>query len=42
MIRWKQAVDHFADFGMTFGNPILCATPIPMARMGTASRRRRT
>src|ERR1700759_5409225 len=21
MIRWKQAVDHFADFGMTFGNP---------------------
>ncbi len=21
MIRWKQAVDHFQDFGMTFGNP---------------------
>ena len=21
MIRWKQAVDHFADFGMTFTNP---------------------
>ena len=21
MIRWKQAVDSFADFGMTFGNP---------------------
>ena len=21
MIRWKQAVDHFVDFGMTFGNP---------------------
>ena len=21
MIRWKQAVDGFADFGMTFGNP---------------------
>ena len=21
MIRWKQAVDHFRDFGMTFGNP---------------------
>src|SRR6266702_4431841 len=21
MIRWKQAVDNFADFGMTFGNP---------------------
>jgi acetolactate synthase-1/2/3 large subunit len=21
MIRWKQAVDGYADFGMTFGNP---------------------
>jgi acetolactate synthase I/II/III large subunit len=21
MIRWKQSVDNFADFGMTFGNP---------------------
>jgi acetolactate synthase-1/2/3 large subunit len=21
MIRWKQAVDQFVDFGMTFGNP---------------------
>ena len=21
MIRWKQAVDHFPDFGMSFGNP---------------------
>jgi acetolactate synthase-1/2/3 large subunit len=21
MIRWKQATDHFPDFGMTFGNP---------------------
>lgn len=21
MIRWKQAVDHFTDFGMTFSNP---------------------
>ena len=21
MIRWKQSVDHFPDFGMTFGNP---------------------
>jgi acetolactate synthase-1/2/3 large subunit len=21
MIRWKQAVDHFPDFGMTFENP---------------------
>jgi acetolactate synthase-1/2/3 large subunit len=21
MIRWKQAVDHFPDWGLTFGNP---------------------
>jgi acetolactate synthase-1/2/3 large subunit len=21
MIRWKQEVDHFADFGLQFGNP---------------------
>jgi acetolactate synthase-1/2/3 large subunit len=21
MIRWKQSVDGFADFGLTFGNP---------------------
>jgi acetolactate synthase-1/2/3 large subunit len=21
MIRWKQAVDRFPDYGMTFGNP---------------------
>ncbi len=21
MIRWKQAVDHFPDFGLTFSNP---------------------
>ncbi len=21
MIRWKQATERFADFGMTFGNP---------------------
>ena len=21
MIRWKQAVDEFPDFGLTFGNP---------------------
>ena len=21
MIRWKQAVDKFPDFGLTFGNP---------------------
>src|SRR5262249_24980495 len=23
MIRWKQAVDRFADFGLSFGNPDL-------------------
>ena len=30
MIRWKQAVDEFPDFGMTFGNPDfreICANP---------------
>src|SRR4051794_41280309 len=21
MIRWKQAIDNFADWGLTFGNP---------------------
>jgi acetolactate synthase-1/2/3 large subunit len=21
MIRWKQSIDRFPDFGMTFGNP---------------------
>ena len=21
MIRWKQAIDEFADWGLTFGNP---------------------
>jgi acetolactate synthase-1/2/3 large subunit len=21
MIRWKQSVDNFPDFGLTFGNP---------------------
>lgn len=25
MIRWKQAVDQFPDFGMTFGNPDFAA-----------------
>jgi acetolactate synthase-1/2/3 large subunit len=32
MIRWKQATDHFQDFGMTFGNPDFVAYPRPMAR----------
>jgi acetolactate synthase I/II/III large subunit len=25
MIRWKQQVDSFPDFGMTFGNPAFAA-----------------
>ena len=36
MIRWKQAVDSFADFGLTFGNPDfvqICREPTaPRAR----------
>jgi acetolactate synthase-1/2/3 large subunit len=35
MIRWKQAVDGFADFGMTFGNPTSRATPRPTAPRAT-------
>jgi Thiamine pyrophosphate enzyme, C-terminal TPP binding domain len=29
MIRWKQEVDGFPDFGMTFGNPDFMPTPRP-------------
>jgi acetolactate synthase-1/2/3 large subunit len=29
MIRWKQATDHFQDFGMTFGNPDFVAYLCP-------------
>jgi acetolactate synthase I/II/III large subunit len=36
MIRWKQAVDGFPDFGMSFGNPISCAMPRPTARRARA------
>jgi acetolactate synthase-1/2/3 large subunit len=36
MIRWKQAVDHFPDFGMTFDNPDFVA----YARAHTANGRR--
>ena len=38
MIRWKQAVDGFADFGMTFGNPdfvALCARPMAPRAAGS-------
>ena len=38
MIRWKQAVDGFADYGMTFGNPDFVAMPRPMAPRAAASR----
>ena len=41
MIRWKQAVDGFADFGMTFGNPDFVryaeAYGAQATRVGTAS-----
>ena len=40
MIRWKQAVDGFADFGMSFGNPdfvaLAAAYGIRGARVATA------
>jgi acetolactate synthase I/II/III large subunit len=36
MIRWKQAVDHFPDFGMTFDNPDFVA----FARAHNANGRR--
>ena len=32
MIRWKQAVDDFPDFGLTFGNPDFVSTRRAMAR----------
>ena len=38
MIRWKQAVDGFADFGMTFAIRTSCATPKLMARRRRAWR----
>ena len=40
MIRWKQAVEGFADWGMTFGNPDFIDTPRRTAPRATASRRR--
>jgi len=35
MIRWKQAVDHFEDFGMTFGNPDFVAYARAYGAKGT-------
>ncbi len=34
MIRWKQAVDGFPDFGMTFGNPDFVAYAESLRRHG--------
>jgi acetolactate synthase I/II/III large subunit len=38
MIRWKQAVDHFADFGMTFSNPDFVAFAEAHGAKGTRVR----
>jgi acetolactate synthase-1/2/3 large subunit len=35
-IRWKQAVDGFADAGITFGNPDFVATRNPTVPRGIA------
>jgi acetolactate synthase-1/2/3 large subunit len=34
MIRWKQAVDNFADWGLTFATRISSNTPSPTAQRG--------
>ncbi|MGO9682799.1 MAG: thiamine pyrophosphate-dependent enzyme, partial [Beijerinckiaceae bacterium] len=36
MIRWKQQADHYADWGLTFGNPDFVAYA---AAYGAAGRR---
>ena len=36
MIRWKQAVDEFPDFGLTFGNPDFVTLRRELWRQGTA------
>ena len=38
MIRWKQAVDEFPDFGMTFGNPDFVKYAEAYGARGTGSR----
>ena len=35
MIRWKQAMDHFPDFGMTFGNPDFVTYAVSYGAQGT-------
>jgi len=35
MIRWKQAADHFADFGLQFGNPDFVAYAEAYGATGT-------
>ena len=42
MIRWKQAVDHFPDWGLTFGNPGLRQVRRSLWRQGLAGRERPT
>lgn len=39
MIRWKQAVDHFPDYGMTFNNPDFVAYAEAYGAKGTRVRR---
>ena len=41
MIRWKQAVDGFPDFGLTFGNPDFVAYAEGLWREGKPGRDRR-
>ena len=38
IIRWKQASDGFADFGMTFGNPDFVASGARSSRGGRPGR----
>ena len=38
MIRWKQAVDDFPDFGLTFGNPDFVKYAESYGREGCAGR----
>ena len=40
MIRWKQAVDSFPDFGLTFGNPDFVKYAESTARKAHASKAR--
>lgn len=40
MIRWKQAVDGFADAGMTFGNPDFVAYAQSYGAQGHSTERR--